>query len=128
MNVLRLLFKEFQVCTGFYFLYSFILVWSNWTVDAEKCFLFDFYVILTVKFLHDLDLVNTKLIKYIYLSPNDSPSETMKDDFYFILKALFVIKIFNFLYFHLPLFFSVSDIALKLDPRSVLKFITSSTV
>ena len=53
-------------------------------MDAEKCFLFDFYVILTVKFLHDLDLVNTKLIKYLYLSPNDSPSETMKDDFYFI--------------------------------------------
>ena len=30
-----------------------------------------------------------------YLSPNDSPSETVEDVFYFIEKALFVLKIFN---------------------------------
>ena len=52
-----------------------------------------------------------------YLSPNDSPSKAMKDAFYFILKALFILKIFIFLYFHLPLFFSLSAIALELDPR-----------
>ena len=28
---------------------------------------------------------------------NDSPSKMMKNDFYFILKALFVLKIFKFL-------------------------------
>ena len=35
----------------------------------------------------------------------------MKDVFYFIEKALFVLEIFIFLYFHLPLFFSMSAIA-----------------
>ena len=35
----------------------------------------------------------------------------MKDVFYFIEKALFVLEIFKFLYFHLPLFFSMSAIA-----------------
>ena len=52
-----------------------------------------------------------------YLSPNDSPSKTMKGVFYFIQRALFVLEIFKFLYFHLPLFFSLSAIALELDPR-----------
>ena len=52
-----------------------------------------------------------------YFSPNDSPSKTMKDVFYFIQKALFVLKIFKFLYFHLSLIFSLSAIALELDSR-----------
>ena len=33
---------------------------------------------------------------FIFL-PNDSPSETMKSTFYFIQKALFIVKKFNFL-------------------------------
>ena len=41
----------------------------------------------------------------------------MEDVFYFILKALFILDIFRFLYFHLPLFFSLPAIALELDPR-----------
>ena len=41
------------------------------------------------------------------LSLNDSPSKTMKNVFYFIYKALFVLEIFKFLYFSLPLFFSM---------------------
>ena len=40
-----------------------------------------------------------------YFSPNDSPSKTMENVFCFIWKALFVLKIFKFLYFCLPLFF-----------------------
>ena len=52
-----------------------------------------------------------------YLSPNDSPSKTMKDVFYFIWKALFVLGTFDFLCFHLPLFFSLSAITLVFDPR-----------
>ena len=52
-----------------------------------------------------------------YFSPNDSPSKTMKDVFYFIQKALFVLKIFKFLYFHLSLIFFLSAIALELDSR-----------
>ena len=48
--------------------------------------------------------------------------------FYFILKALFVLEIFKFLYFRLPLFFSLSAIALEVDPRKILKFMMSSTV
>ena len=63
-----------------------------------------------------------------YFSPNDSPPKTMKGVFYFILKAFFVLEMFNFLYFHLPLFFSLSTIALELDPRLIVKFMTSITV
>ena len=47
-----------------------------------------------------------------YFSPNGNPSKTMKDVFYFIENAFFVLEIFKFLYFHLPLFFSLSAIAL----------------
>ena len=39
----------------------------------------------------------------------------MKDAFYFIEKALFVLEKFKFLYFHLPLIFSLSTISLGLD-------------
>ena len=52
-----------------------------------------------------------------YFSPNDSPSKTMKNVFYFIEKALFVLKIFKFLYFPLPLFFPLSVIVLEVDQR-----------
>ena len=52
-----------------------------------------------------------------YFSSNDSPSKTTKNVFYFIWKALFVLKIFRFLYFCLPLFFSLSAIALEVDAR-----------
>ena len=50
-------------------------------------------------------------------SPNDSPSKTMKNAFYFILKALFVLEIFKFLYFRSSLFVSLSAIALEDDRR-----------
>ena len=33
---------------------------------------------------------------YIFICFNDSPSNMMKNDFYFILKALFALKIFKF--------------------------------
>ena len=51
-------------------------------------------------------------VHYFYqifiFSPNDSPSKTMKNAFYFILKVLFVLKIFKFLYFSFSFFFSIS--------------------
>ena len=52
-----------------------------------------------------------------YFSPNDSPSKTMKNVFYFIQKALFVLEIFKFFYFRLPLFFPLSVMALDVDRR-----------
>ena len=52
-----------------------------------------------------------------HFSPNDSLSKTMKDVFYFIQKLFFAFELSKFLYFHLPLFFSLSVIALELDPR-----------
>ena len=62
-----------------------------------------------------------------YFLPNDSPSETMKNVSYFIKKALFILKIFKVLYFRLPLFFSLSAIALEVDPRKILKLMMPST-
>ena len=47
-------------------------------------------------------------LRNFYSSPNDSPSKTMKDVFYLIEKALFLLEIFKYFYFHLPLFLSVS--------------------
>ena len=42
----------------------------------------------------------------VYFLLNDSPLKTMKNGFYFIYKALFVLEIFKILYFHPPLFLS----------------------
>ena len=50
-------------------------------------------------------------------SPTDSPLKTMKNAFYFIQKALFVLAIFNFLYFFPSLFFYLSAVALEDDQR-----------
>ena len=46
--------------------------------------------------------MNLKLVSAIFnqifiFSSSDRPSKTMKNDFYFILKALFVLEIFKFL-------------------------------
>ena len=48
---------------------------------------------------------------FIFL-PNDNPLKTRESE-----KALFVLKIFKFLFFHLPLFFSLSAITLEDDRR-----------
>ena len=53
---------------------------------------------------------------FIFL-PKDSPSKTMKNTFYFMKKALFVLEIIKFFYFRAPLFFSLSAIALEDDRR-----------
>ena len=52
----------------------------------------------------------------------------LKNVFYFIEKALFILATFKFLCFRLPLFFSMSAIALEVDPRKILKFMTLQTV
>ena len=41
----------------------------------------------------------------------------MKNAFYFIKKALFVLEIFKFLNICLPLFFSLSAVVLEVDGR-----------
>ena len=63
-----------------------------------------------------------------YFSPHKSPSKAMKIVFYFILKAFFVFKIFKFLCYRLPLFFSLSAIVSEVDPRKISKFMMSSIV
>ena len=40
---------------------------------------------------------DSHLQKFFFICFNDSPSKMMKNAFYFILKALFVLKIFKFL-------------------------------
>ena len=68
-----------------------------------------------------MEIVKLKLMSaifyQIFYSPNDSPSKTMKNAFYFIKKALFVLEIIKFLYFRPSLFFSMSAIALEDDRR-----------
>ena len=57
-------------------------------------------------------------ISKYYFFPNDEKwSKTMKNAFYFIKKALFILKIFKYLYIHFPPFFSPSAIALEVDSR-----------
>ena len=64
-----------------------------------------------------LKLVSTIFIKFLFFLPKDSPSKTMKNTFYFMKKALFVLEIIKFFYFRAPLFFSLSAIALEDDRR-----------
>ena len=46
-----------------------------------------------------LKLVSAIFYQVFIFSPNDSPLKTMKNVFYFISKALFVLEIFRFLHF-----------------------------
>ena len=70
-----------------------------------------------MKNTHDLKACvyyeNSGFHQIFIFSPNDSPSKTMKNAFYFIQKALLVLKIFKFLYFCSSLFFCLSAIALE---------------
>ena len=50
-------------------------------------------------FFFILKLVSAIFYEIFIFSPNDSPSKTIKNVFYFIVKALFVLEIFNFLSF-----------------------------
>ena len=47
--------------------------------------------------LHNLKLVSAIFYEIFIFSPNDSPSKTIKNAFYFIEKALFVLEILKFL-------------------------------
>ena len=47
--------------------------------------------------LHNLKLVSAIFYEIFIFSPNDSPSKTIKNVFYFIEKALFVLEILKFL-------------------------------
>ena len=85
-------------------------------------------IISVLSTLMDILLVLSYFLSNFYLSPNNSPSKNMKNVFYFVIKALFVLEIFKFLYFCLPLFFSLSAIALVVDGRKILKFMLPSNV
>ena len=61
-------------------------------------------VALCISYLRWYSFILLKLVSAIFYqifisSPNDSPLKTMKNAFYFIEKALFVLEIFNFLKF-----------------------------
>ena len=70
-----------------------------------------------VKILNMVKACARYLLSNFYFSPNDSPSKTMKNVFYFISKALFVLEILKFFYFRLPSFFPCQLFALEVDLR-----------
>ena len=73
-----------SVCHKHYF--------KDWCLmNSQPTFLFLTYV--------NLKFVSTIFYQFFIFSPNDSPLKTTKNVFYFIWKALFVLKIFNFLWF-----------------------------
>ena len=53
------------------------------------------------RFFSDRKILKARAIYYqiFVFSPNENLSKTTKNVFYFIKKALFVLEIFNFLYF-----------------------------
>ena len=78
----------------------------NLVVDVERAtnhdrpnFFFPLKCILINVFysLNDLKFDSHLPKKVVIICLNDSPSKMIKNDFYFILKALFVLKIFKFL-------------------------------
>ena len=94
-----------------------------WYAEFLDSFIFD----LSTAVKCVLKLVSTLFYQFFYFSPNDNPSKTMKN--VFSSKKLFLfLRYSNFLYIHLPLFFSVSATALELDSRKIIKFVTSSPV
>ena len=112
-----------------------LLQWKSFKND-EKCFLFhlkssfssqDIYIFVStcwscrknglIRKIR-LKLVSAVFYQFLFFPPNDSPLKTMKNAFYFIWKALFVLEISKFSYFSPPLFFSLLTIALEDDRRS----------
>ena len=75
--------------------------------------------------VNDVDLKSkTSIFKKRKASPNDSPLKIFISS-----KKLFSFsRCLSFFYFRLPLFSSLSAIALEVDPRKILKFMMSSTV
>ena len=67
-----------------------------------------------------------KIQKIYYLKNKKSFFDEKIADtcYFFIKKALFVLEIIKFLDLHLALFFSLSGIALEVDPRKIEKFMT----
>ena len=63
-----------------------------------------------------------------YFSSNDSPSKTTTNAFFFHLKSSLRSQDIQILAFRSSRLFSLSAIALEVDPRKILKFMTSSTV
>ena len=57
------------------------------------------HTIHTHTYTHTLKLVSAIFYQIYIFSANDSPSKTVKNVFYFIEKALFVLEIFKFLWF-----------------------------
>ena len=72
-----------SVCHKHYF--------KDWCLmNSQPTFLFLTYV--------NLKIVSTIFYQFFIFSPNDDPLKTTKNVFYFIWKALFVLKVFNFLW------------------------------
>ena len=101
-----------------------ISVWQSVPYHHQNAILITFDINLNL----NIKACVRYFLSNFYFSQNDSPSKTMKNVFYFIEKALFVLEILKFLQFRLPLFFTLSAIALEVDPRKILKFMISSTV
>ena len=75
--------------------------------------------------VNNIDLKSkTSIFKKLKASPNDSPLKIFISS-----KKLFSFsRCLSFFYFRLPLFSSLSAIALEVDPRKILKFMASSFV
>ena len=81
-----------------------ISIWSKWASESNLVSTCWIYMKEST-----LKLVSAIFLSKFYFSSKDSPSKTMKNVFYFIKKALFILKIFKFLYFRLLPFFSLSS-------------------
>ena len=88
----------------------FFFLVADWlVVAAQSCMEWIPVKLLLVQEMHFiLKAFVHYFLSNLYFLPNDSPSKTMKNVFYFIWKALFVLNIFNFLYFFPLFFFPVS--------------------
>ena len=75
--------------------------------------------------VNNIDLKSkTSIFEKLKASPNDSPLKIFISS-----KKLFSFsRCLSFFYFRLPLFSSLSAIALEVDPRKILKFMASSIV
>ena len=90
-------------------------------ISHRTCF---FLLYLFLQMLHNFFCRYLKVDSHLqqcFISFNDSPSKIMKNAFYFILKALFVLKIFKFLSW---LFGHVEKKSLFRKIRLISKFMT----
>ena len=108
---------------------SFINYWTGIPLLLDfPPVLFETYIIFVSSAISKFKACVRYFLSNCYFSPNHSPWKTMKNVFISSKNLFSFLRFSNFCIFVFSSFFSLPAIALEVDSRKILKFMTSSTV